>query len=87
MLWLIGGVTGGIAGGVGLARGVTTDQVIARAYGEIWPLLMSDAVVIGAAVAGACVVRAVTAVQMERIATDARADAPEAADTAAEFVG
>jgi len=33
----------------------------------VWPLLMADAAVVGAAVAGAFAVRAVTAAQVERI--------------------
>ncbi|MGW2746851.1 DUF4328 domain-containing protein [Streptomyces sp. NPDC001450] len=61
-LWLIG-----MLGGVGIVYRDSTDEIIARAYSEVWPLLVSDAAVIGAAVAGAFVVRAVTAVQVERI--------------------
>ncbi|MEU1401736.1 DUF4328 domain-containing protein [Streptomyces sp. NPDC005728] len=61
-LWLVG-----MAGGVGIVYRDSTDEIIARAYHGVWPLLFSDAVVIGAAVAGAFVVRAVTAAQVERI--------------------
>ena len=61
-LWLIG-----MLGGVGIVYRDDTDAIIARAYGEVWPLLVSDAAVVGAAVAGAFAVRAVTAVQLERI--------------------
>ncbi|MFE1878732.1 DUF4328 domain-containing protein [Streptomyces diastatochromogenes] len=61
-LWLIG-----MLGGVGLVYEDSTDEIIGRAYTEVWPLLASDAAVVGAAVAGAFAVRAVTAVQVERI--------------------
>lgn len=61
-LWLVG-----MVGGVGIVYRDSTDEIIARAYGEVWPLLVSDAAVVGAAVAGALAVRAVTAVQVERI--------------------
>ncbi|MFF7751974.1 DUF4328 domain-containing protein [Streptomyces sp. NPDC007971] len=61
-LWLIG-----MLSGVGFVYSDSTDEIIARAYHEVWPLLLSDAAVVGAAVAGAFVVRAVTAVQAERI--------------------
>ncbi|KUM91557.1 hypothetical protein AQI88_36290 [Streptomyces cellostaticus] len=61
-LWLIG-----MLGGVGIVYRDSTDEIIARAYSEVWPLLVSDAAVVGAAVAGAFAVRAVTAVQVERI--------------------
>ncbi|WP_443080852.1 DUF4328 domain-containing protein [Streptomyces sp. PTD9-10] len=61
-LWVIG-----MLGGVGIMYRDSTDKLIARAYTEVWPLLVSDAAVIGAAVAGAFAVRAVTAVQVERI--------------------
>ncbi|MFJ1973873.1 DUF4328 domain-containing protein [Streptomyces sp. NPDC087903] len=59
VLWLIG-----LASGVGLMYGDDTDKIIARAYTDPWMLLASDAAVIGAAVAGISVVRAVTAVQL-----------------------
>jgi len=57
-LWLIG-----MLSGVGLMYGDSTDELIARAYTDVWQLLASDAAVVGAAVAGIFVVRAVTAVQ------------------------
>jgi hypothetical protein len=57
-LWLIG-----MLSGVGLMYADSTDEVIARAYQDVWQLLASDAAVVGAAVAGIFVVRAVTAVQ------------------------
>ncbi|MFJ8536059.1 DUF4328 domain-containing protein [Streptomyces sp. NPDC093591] len=58
-LWLIG-----MFSGVGLMYGDDTDEIIARAYTDLWTLLASDAAVIGAAVAGILLVRAVTAVQV-----------------------
>ncbi|MEU5532049.1 DUF4328 domain-containing protein [Streptomyces sp. NPDC020362] len=61
-LWLLG-----MLSGVGLVYTDSTDEIIARAYQGVWPLLVSDAAVVGAAVAGAFVVRAVTAAQVERI--------------------
>ncbi|WP_317444477.1 DUF4328 domain-containing protein [Streptomyces collinus] len=61
-LWLLG-----MFSGVGLIQNDSTDEVIARAYSEVWPLLVSDTAVVGAAVAGVFVVRAVTGAQLERI--------------------
>ncbi|KUN98040.1 DUF4328 domain-containing protein [Streptomyces caeruleatus] len=58
-LWLIG-----LLSGVGLMYGDDTDQLIVRAYTDLWMLLASDTAVIGAAVAGIFVVRAVSAVQL-----------------------
>ncbi|MFJ6085673.1 DUF4328 domain-containing protein [Streptomyces sp. NPDC092369] len=60
-LWLVG-----LFSGVGLMYADSTDEVIARAYTEVWPLLASDLAVVGAAVAAIFVVRAVTAVQETR---------------------
>jgi len=57
-LWLIG-----LVSGVGLMYGDDTDAIIGRAYTDLWMLLASDAAVVGAAVAGIFMVRAVTAVQ------------------------
>jgi len=45
----------------------TTDAVIARAYTDLPPLLMADAAVVGAAVTGVFVVRALTAAQQKRM--------------------
>ncbi|MFF9770384.1 DUF4328 domain-containing protein [Streptomyces sp. NPDC014636] len=61
-LWLIG-----MLSGVGIVSRDSTDEIIARAYTEVWPLLASDAAVVGAAVAGVFAVRAVTAAQVERL--------------------
>ncbi|MGA5729657.1 DUF4328 domain-containing protein [Streptomyces seoulensis] len=60
-LWLAG-----LLGGV-LQQG-DADSVIARAYSEIGSLLASDLAVAGAAVAGALMVRTVTAAQTARLA-------------------
>jgi len=61
-LWLAGMVSG-----VGLMYADDTDDVIARAYDGVTPLLLADATVIGAAVAGILMVRTLTAVQNVRI--------------------
>jgi hypothetical protein len=62
VLWVIG-----MLSGVGLVYRDSTDEIIARAYHGVWPLLTSDAAVVGAAVAGFFAVRAVTAAQAERL--------------------
>ncbi|MET8450198.1 DUF4328 domain-containing protein [Streptomyces sp. NPDC005209] len=59
-LWLVG-----MLSGVGLLYTDSKDEVIERAYTEPWPLLASDAVIVGAAVAAVFLVRAVTAAQSE----------------------
>ncbi|WOX16223.1 DUF4328 domain-containing protein [Streptomyces sp. N50] len=59
-LWLIGTFSG-----VGLVYRNSTDQLMARAYDNVWPLVLSDLVLVGAAVAGAMVVRGVTRIQVE----------------------
>lgn len=61
VLWLVA-----LVSDVGVINRHSTDELIARSYGDVWPLLLSDLVVVGAAVAGAFVVRAVTRVQAER---------------------
>lgn len=61
-LWLVG-----MLSGVGLMSTDSRDEIIARAYTDVPALLASDAVVVGAAVAGVLVVRAVTAAQRERM--------------------
>ncbi|MGW1564094.1 DUF4328 domain-containing protein, partial [Streptomyces sp. NPDC002144] len=58
VFWLIG-----LFSGVGLMSADSTDQIIARAYTNVGTLLVSDAAIVGAAVAGVFVVRALTAVQ------------------------
>jgi hypothetical protein len=60
-LWLVG-----LVSGAGLVYSDSTDELIARAYDNVWPLVLSDLALVGAAVAGAAVVRAVTRVQVER---------------------
>ncbi|WP_225824423.1 DUF4328 domain-containing protein [Streptomyces naphthomycinicus] len=72
VLWLIG-----LLSGVGIVYRDSTDEIIARAYTEVWPLLASDAAVVGAAVAGAYAVRAVTGAQVERLRKGRQAPAPE----------
>lgn len=67
-LWLIG-----LAGGVGLMYADDTDEIIARAYTDVWMLLAADAAIVGAAVAAVFVVRAITAVQLERMTGAGRA--------------
>ncbi|MER6421718.1 DUF4328 domain-containing protein [Streptomyces sp. NPDC001137] len=57
-LWLVSMLTG-----VGLTYADSTDEIIARAYTDVWQLLACDAAVVGAAVAGIFLVRAVTAAQ------------------------
>ncbi len=57
-LWLAG-----VLSGMGLRYTGSTDDVIVRAYTDLPYLLVSDAAVVGAAVAGVFVVRALTAVQ------------------------
>ncbi|MER8016130.1 DUF4328 domain-containing protein [Streptomyces griseoluteus] len=61
-LWLAG-----LLGGFLQQR--DADSVIGRAYSEIGPLLLADLAVAGAAVAGALMVRTVTAAQTARLAT------------------
>jgi hypothetical protein len=61
-LWLVGTLTG-----TGLMYTVSTDKVVERAYDNLAPLLAADAAVVGAAVAGILVVRALTAAQQRRI--------------------
>ncbi len=61
-LWLIGALSG-----VGLMYADSTDAVIARAYSHVAPLLLADAAVVGAALACALMVRALTAAQQRRI--------------------
>ncbi|WP_420710827.1 DUF4328 domain-containing protein [Streptomyces sp. MUSC 125] len=61
-LWLIG-----MLSGVGFVYRDSTDEIIARTYTGVGPLLVFDAAVVGSAVAGALVVRALTRVQLERM--------------------
>lgn len=62
-LWLAG-----LAGGVGLIYADDTDEVIARAYSGVLPLLAADAVIVGAAATAALMIRTLTAAQQEDIA-------------------
>ncbi|WP_425246222.1 DUF4328 domain-containing protein [Streptomyces sp. NEAU-NA10] len=61
-LWLAG-----MLSGVGLMYTGSTDDVIARAYTDVAGLLAADAAVVGAAVAGVLLVRAVSFAQQARI--------------------
>lgn len=61
-LWLVG-----MLSGVGLMYAESTDHVIARAYENVQLLLAADTAVIGAAVAGVFVVRALTATQQHHL--------------------
>lgn len=58
-LWLVGTVTG-----VGLMYDGDTDDLIVRAYHGVTTLLVADLAVVGAAVAGILMVRALAAVQL-----------------------
>ncbi|MFH8410155.1 DUF4328 domain-containing protein [Streptomyces sp. NPDC018019] len=60
-LWLAG-----MLSGVGLMYTGSTDDTIARAYTNVQFLVVTDAAVVGAAVAGILVVRALTAAQQQR---------------------
>ncbi|MEU6256679.1 DUF4328 domain-containing protein [Streptomyces sp. NPDC047043] len=66
-LWLVGTLSG-----VGLMYEDDSDKIIERAYTDLWMLLASDAAVVGAAVAGILVVRAITAVQQRHLDGDVR---------------
>jgi hypothetical protein len=66
-LWLAG-----LAGGVGLIYADSTDEVIARAYTGVWPLLAADAVIVAAAGTAALMIRTLTAAQQERMDEVAR---------------
>ncbi|PNE42512.1 DUF4328 domain-containing protein [Streptomyces noursei] len=61
-LWLAG-----MLSGVGLMYTGSTNDVIARAYSDVQFLLLADAAVLGAAVAGILVIRELTAVQQKHI--------------------
>lgn len=62
-LWLAG-----LAGGVGLIYADDTDEVIARAYSGVLPLLAADLVIVAAAGAAALMVHTLTTDQQRRIA-------------------
>ncbi|MGC4975189.1 DUF4328 domain-containing protein [Streptomyces sp. DT199] len=61
-LWLAG-----LAGGVGIIYSDDTDEVIARAYSEVLPLLAADLVIVAAAVAAALMVHTLTTAQQQRM--------------------
>ncbi|WP_053670338.1 DUF4328 domain-containing protein [Streptomyces sp. NRRL B-1140] len=62
-LWLAG-----LAGGVGIIYADDTDEVIARAYHGVLPLLAADLVIVAAAGAAALMVHMLTTAQREHIA-------------------
>ncbi|MEU6352804.1 DUF4328 domain-containing protein [Streptomyces sp. NPDC047072] len=66
-LWLIGMLTD-----LGLNYSGSTDAMIARAYSNVSTLLVADLAVVGAAIAAIVMVRTLTALQLERFATDLR---------------
>ncbi|MFC9129782.1 DUF4328 domain-containing protein [Streptomyces sp. NPDC057099] len=66
-LWLAG-----LAGGVGLIYADSTDDVIARAYTGVWPLLAADLAIMAAAGTAALMVRTLSAAQQQRIDEVAR---------------
>jgi hypothetical protein len=66
-LWLAG-----LAGGVGLIYADSTDEVIARAYTDVLPLLVADVVIVAAAGTAALMVRTLTTAQQQRMDETAR---------------
>ncbi|MZF83437.1 DUF4328 domain-containing protein [Streptomyces sp. SID5643] len=62
-LWLAG-----LAGGAGIIYSDDTDEVIARAYSDVLPLLAADLVIIAAAGAAALMVHTLTTAQQEHVA-------------------
>ncbi|MGK5697698.1 DUF4328 domain-containing protein [Streptomyces sp. URMC 128] len=69
-LWLAG-----LAGGVGLVYADSADEVIARAYTDVAPLLAADAVIVAAAGTAALMIRTLTTAQRQRMDEAARPDA------------
>ncbi|EPJ42123.1 hypothetical protein STAFG_0812 [Streptomyces afghaniensis 772] len=66
-LWLAG-----LAGGVGLVYADSTDEVIARAYTDVLPLLAADAVIVAAAGAAALMIRTLTSALQQSMDEAAR---------------
>ncbi|MFH9005530.1 DUF4328 domain-containing protein [Streptomyces afghaniensis] len=66
-LWLAG-----LAGGVGLVYADSTDEVIARAYTDVLPLLAADAVIVAAAGTAALMIRTLTTALQQRMDEAAR---------------
>ncbi|MFF6948545.1 DUF4328 domain-containing protein [Streptomyces iakyrus] len=62
-LWLAG-----LAGGMGIIYSDDTDEVIARAYSGVLPLLAADLVIVAAAGAAALMVHTLTTAQQEHVA-------------------
>ncbi|MFE2639859.1 DUF4328 domain-containing protein [Streptomyces scopuliridis] len=67
--WWWGLWVAGMLSGVGLMYTDSTDSVIARAYEDVQLLLAADAALVGAALAGVFVVRALTATQIRTVET------------------
>ncbi|MFH9987959.1 DUF4328 domain-containing protein [Streptomyces luteogriseus] len=61
-LWLAG-----LAGGVGIVHADDTDEIIARAYSEVLPLVAADLVIVAAAGAAALMVHTLTTAQRRRM--------------------
>ncbi|MFH8493906.1 DUF4328 domain-containing protein [Streptomyces coeruleorubidus] len=70
-LWLAG-----LAGSAGLIYTDSTDEVIARAYTDVLPLLAADVVIVAAAGAAALMIRTLTTAQQERMDETAPAGRP-----------
>ncbi|MEU0189531.1 DUF4328 domain-containing protein [Streptomyces afghaniensis] len=66
-LWLAG-----LAGGVGIVHADSTDEVIARAYTDVVPLLVADAVIVAAAGTAALMIRTLTTALQQRMDEAAR---------------
>lgn len=66
-LWLAG-----LVGGVGLVHADSTDEVIARAYTDVVPLLVADAVIVAAAGTAALMIRTLTTALQQRMDEAAR---------------
>ncbi|MFE0473323.1 DUF4328 domain-containing protein [Streptomyces sp. NPDC058947] len=62
-LWLAG-----LAGNAGILYSDDTDEIIARAYTGVLPLLTADLAIVAAAVAAALMIRTLTAAQEEQLA-------------------
>ncbi|MFF7795204.1 DUF4328 domain-containing protein [Streptomyces sp. NPDC007991] len=66
-LWLVG-----LAGDLGLIHAGSTDEVIARAYTDVLPLLAADMVIVAAAGTAALMIRTLTTAQQQRMDETAR---------------
>ncbi|MFI6855588.1 DUF4328 domain-containing protein [Streptomyces sp. NPDC050416] len=66
-LWLAG-----LAGGMGVLYADSADEVIARAYTDVLPLLAADAVIVAAAGTATLMIRTLTTAQQQRMDEAAR---------------